>query len=317
MTAYDEGTGLEGTLGTTGHPISSDKSGRGVVRVVRSVTRTAGGKFGFYGVLVFVVAGLIGPLLVPYDPFEISANILMAPNAEHWMGTDNLGRDFLSRFMYGTRISVFISICAVAIGSVIGIALGLIAGWNSNTWRDGVVMRTMDIIMAFPLLVLVPVVTGIIGQSRPSIGPFTLTPPVLVTLAIGLVLIPGFARLSRAGVLTEKGKDYVLANRSFGARPRWILRRNILPNALGPIIVQAAFAIAIAVGIEAAVSFLGLGIQPPAASWGTLMADGRNYLMLGIWWLTAFPLAGLVLAVLAFTFLGDRIRDVLDPRDSR
>lgn len=284
---------------------------------LRRILKTAGGKFGFFGILFFVMLGLLGPLLVPYDPFQLGPNALAAPSAEHWMGTDALGRDYFSRFLFGTQVSVFVSMGAVAIGVVFGLALGLIAGWRSNTVVDGIIMRFMDIIMAFPLLVLVPVVTGIIGQSNPSIGPITLTPPLLVTLAIGFVLIPGFARLSRAGVLGEKGKDYVLANRSFGARPTWIVVRNILPNIIGPIIVQAAFGIASAVGIESAVSFLGLGVQPPAASWGTLMADGRNYLMLDKWWLIGFPLLALVLAVLSFTFLGDRARDVFDPRDAR
>lgn len=267
-------------------------------------------------IILLVIFGitLVGPWLAPYDPDAMSASILQPPSGEHWMGTDNFGRDVFSRFLYATRTSVFVGLFAVAVASIVGSTAGMIAGYASGRIWDGLIMRSMDIVLAFPLLVLVPVVTGIFGASGITIGPIKLSTVPLMTLAISLVFIPIFARVARSSVLAEMEEEYVIAARTFGARWRYLLVHNLLPNIAAPLVVQAAFAFGGAVVVEAAVSFLGLGVQAPGASWGTLLADGRNYLTLGCWWLVVFPALALAMTVLSFNLLGDELRDQLDPR---
>ena len=197
---------------------------------------------------------------------------------------------------------------------MLGTLLGMVAGRLAGTLGDGLIMRLMDVVLSFPLLVLVPVVTGVIGERDPALGPFRVSTEILVAAAIGVVLTPVFARIARASVMAEMREDYVLAVRSFGGRYRDILLRNLLPNIAAPLVVQAAFALAMAVTVESAVSFLGLGVQPPGASWGTMLNDARQYVTLGAWWLVLFPSVAIALFVLAFNLLGDQLRDELDPR---
>lgn len=266
------------------------------------------------GVVLFMLLALVGPLLAPYGIDALGDQRLAPPSAEHWMGTDSFGRDVFSRFLQGSRVSILVGFLAVVVALVVGSLLGMFAGMKSGKLRDSIIMRLMDVILAFPLLVLVPVITGIIGQRKISIGPIALTPEILVAIAIGFVLTPVFARIARASVLAEMREDYILAVRSFGGRTSDILLRNLLPNIAAPLVVQAAFGLAMAVSVEAAVSFLGLGVQPPGASWGTLLSDGRQYITLGAWWLVAFPSLAIALFVLVFNLLGDQLRDELDPR---
>ena len=230
------------------------------------------------------------------------------------MGTDEFGRDVFSRFLEGTRVSIFVGLAAVAIAGVLGTTAGMIAGYNCGRVWDGLIMRAMDVVLAFPLLVLVPVVTGIIGSQGVQLGPVTIGTVPLMTLAIALVFVPIFARVARSSVLAEMREEYVTAVRTLGGRRKHILLNNLLPNIAAPLIVQAAFAFGSAVVVEAAVSFLGLGVQAPAASWGTLLSDGRRFLTLGCWWLVAFPSVALAMTVLSFNLLGDELRDLLDPR---
>lgn len=266
------------------------------------------------GVVFFLLLALVGPFFAPYGLGELGDDALAAPSADHWMGTDSVGRDVFSRFLYGSRISILVGFVAVLVALVLGTLLGMLAGMRSGKARDTVIMRLMDVILAFPLLVLVPVITGVIGQRDLSIGPIPIGPEALVAAAIGIVLIPVFARIARASVLSEMREDYVLAVRSFGGRGRDILVRNLLPNIAAPLVVQAAFGLAMAVTVESAVSFLGLGVQPPGASWGTMLADARQYVTLGAWWLVVFPSVAIALFVLVFNLLGDQLRDELDPR---
>ncbi|MFC6152336.1 ABC transporter permease [Nocardioides yefusunii] len=266
------------------------------------------------GVALFLLLAVFGPMLAPYDYTELGDESLAAPSAEHWMGTDSVGRDVFSRFLHGSRISILVGFIAVVFALVIGSLLGMLAGMKSGKWRDSVIMRLMDVILAFPLLVLVPVITGILGQRDISVGPLRIGPSVLVAMAIGIVLIPVFARIARASVLAEMREEYVTAVKSFGGRNSDILFRNLLPNISAPLVVQGAFGLAMAVGVEASVSFLGLGVQPPGASWGTLLADARQYVTLGAWWLVLFPSIAIALFVLVFNLLGDQLRDELDPR---
>ncbi len=270
--------------------------------------------FGLLGAALLLFLATLGPALAPYDPAAISPQRLRPPSVEHWMGTENFGRDVLSRFLQGTRVSMFVSLGSVAMALVLGSLLGMLAGLAAGSAWDTLIMRGMDVILAFPLLVLVPVLAGVLGSRPIEVGPFLLSNMVIVGLAIGVVLVPVFARVARASVLAEAREDYIMAARSFGARPGDLLFGNLLPNVQAPLVVQAAFALAIAIAIEAAVSFLGLGVQPPDASWGTMLAEARRFVIAGAWWLVVFPSLGIALAVLSFNLLGDALRDALDPR---
>jgi peptide/nickel transport system permease protein len=230
------------------------------------------------------------------------------------MGTENFGRDVFSRLLYGTRVSIFVGLGAVSLGLVVGTVLGMIAALRGGSVWDTLIMRAMDVLLAFPLLVLVPVLAGILQARAVVIGPLQLSDIAVVGLAIGVVYIPVFARVARASVLAELREDYILAARSFGVRLSDLLFGNLLPNILTPLIVQAAFSLAQAIAIEAAVSFLGLGVQPPGSSWGNMLADARRYVVLGAWWLVLFPSLAIAIAVLSFNLLGDALRDALDPR---
>src|SRR5690606_10607219 len=231
--------------------------------------------------LLFLLLAIVGPFVAPHDPAAMGREVLQGPSAQHWMGTDDFGRDVLSRCLQGTRVSIFVGLAAVAIACLIGTVAGMLAGFAAGQIWDGLIMRAMDIILAFPLLVLVPVITGVFGKSGITLGPLRLSTIPLMTLAIALVFVPIFARVARSSVLAEMEEEYIVAARTFGARRRHILLNNVLPNIAAPLVVQAAFAFGSAVVVEAAVSFLGLGVQPPNASWGTLLADGRTYLTLG------------------------------------
>jgi peptide/nickel transport system permease protein len=268
-----------------------------------------------FGLLIAVAA--FGPMLAPYDPAALSVERLKPPSAMHLMGTENLGRDVLSRLLNGTRVSMLVSVGAVLFALVVGSLLGMLAGLRSGSVWDALTMRAMDVVLAFPLLVLVPVLAGVLGSRSVQLGPFGINSIGIVGLALGVVFVPVFARVARGSVLAEMREDYVLAARSFGVGTRDLLFGNLLRNIQAPLIVQAAFSLAIAIALEAAVSFLGLGVQPPNSSWGTMLADARKYVILGAWWLVVFPSAAVGLAVLSANLLGDALRDALDPRDRR
>lgn len=261
-----------------------------------------------FAVLVLLTA-VVGPYLAPYGPEEAVGEVLAAPSGAHPMGTDGFGRDVWSRFLSGSRVSILIALSSVLIAAVVGSTLGMLAALWSGRFRGGLIMRAMDVILAFPLLVLVPVVSAIVGAR---LGGGSQSP--LIALIIGLVFTPLFARVARASVLAELRETYVEAARSYGTAQRGLLVRHVLPNISAPLVVQAAFAIAIAVEVEAAVSFLGLGVQPPDASWGTILHDARRFLALGAWWLALFPCLGVAITALSFNVLGDVTRDELDPR---
>ena len=304
------------TSRTTPQPTGPTGGGRqpGETTLLRRLLQSKLSLLGLLGVMFFLGIAVFGPLLTPHDPSALGGPSLQPPDATHWMGTDNFGRDVFSRFLSGSRVSIFVGISSVGMGLILGTLFGMIAGWKSSTPWDGIIMRGMDVILAFPLLVMVPVITGVFEARGFSLGPISIGPVPLVAAAIGIVLTPLFARIARSSVLAEMREDYVLAARSFGARRRDILISNLLPNIMAPLVVQAAFTLATAITIEAAVSFLGLGVQPPAASWGTMLSDGRQYITLGGWWLVAFPSVAIALAVLSFNLLGDEFRDQLDPR---
>jgi peptide/nickel transport system permease protein len=251
---------------------------------------------------VLLLAALLGERVTPYGPTDVSVeDRLGPPSAEHWFGTDQLGRDIFSRVVLGARISLQVGFISVTIALVGGVVLGLLAGFYGRL-LDDVIMRFMDILFAFPAILLAIAVLAILG---PGIGN--------AMIAIGIVYIPIFARITRASVLSVREEVYVRAARSLGASDLRLLREHVLPNVLAPIIVQTSISLAFAILSEAALSFLGLGAPRPTPAWGLMLAEGRGYIQQA-WWMAFFPGMAIFLTVLAFNMLGDALRDALDPR---
>jgi ABC-type dipeptide/oligopeptide/nickel transport system permease subunit len=252
--------------------------------------------------VLVVLTALLASVLAPYDPLQLNVpERLQAPSAAHIMGTDHLGRDIFSRVIFGTQISLQVGIVAVALGSIVGLIAGAAAGYLGGR-MDTAIMGIMDAIYAFPAILLALVLVAVFGASL-----------VTVMTAIAIVRIPIFARTVRGSVLGEREKEYVEAARCIGQNPVWILFRHILPNTLAPLIVVTTTYFATAIVVEASLSFLGLGVPPPAASWGVMLNDGRKY-MEAYPHVVIFPGAAISLTVLGFNLLGDGLRDVLDPR---
>ncbi len=258
---------------------------------------------------VWVVAGLylvalLAPLIAPYDPIaqqDLVRAGYLPPSPQHLLGTDQFGRDVLSRILYGARVSLAIGLIAVSIAVVLGSLLGAVAGYLGGL-VDGAIMRFTDTVLSFPRLVLLIM---IIALFSPSI--------TLIILVLGLTLWPGTARLVRGEVLSLREREFIQAARALGMSRKRIILRHLLPNAMAPVIVAATLGIGNTIVLEAGLSFLGLGVQPPTPSWGTMVADGRQNL-LGAWWVATFPGLAIVLTVLAFNLVGDGLRDALDPR---
>jgi peptide/nickel transport system permease protein len=257
---------------------------------------------GMLVLLLLVVLGVLGPWIAPYGINEVDIDkMLQGPNTTHWFGTDELGRDVLSRVIYGARVSLLVAVVSVGLALVLGVSIGLFAGYYKGV-IDNVLMRCMDVLFAFPVLLLAVAIVAVLG-------------PGLVTamIAIGVVYAPIFARVTRASVLSVREQVYVRAAISIGASDVRIMRRHVLPNIAAPLIVQTSLSLAFAILSEAALSFLGLGIQPPKPSWGRMLYDGRAFIP-DSWWLGVFPGLAIFLTVLAFNLVGDALRDVLDPR---
>ena len=253
--------------------------------------------------LLFGIA-VLAPLIAPYDPLaqgDLVRAAYLPPSPGHWLGTDQFGRDLLSRILYGARVSLAVGCIAVAIAVVLGSLLGAIAGYLGGR-VDTLIMRLTDMVMAFPRLVLLIMVLAVFEPSL-----------TLIILVLGLTQWPGTARLVRGEVLSLREREYVEAARALGFGRRRIILRHLIPNVLAPVIVAATLGIGNTIVLEAGLSFLGLGIQPPTPSWGTLVADGRQNLV-GAWWVATFPGLAIALTVLAFNVVGDGLRDALDPR---
>lgn len=249
-------------------------------------------------VLVAFLAGVISP----YDPnYQSLADVLQPPSALHLLGTDDLGRDVLSRVIYGARVSLEVGLIAVGVALVAGVVLGLTAGYWSGV-ADEALMRLMDAVAAFPTLVLALAITAALGMGIGN-----------AMIAIGLVYTPVFARLVRAQALSVRELDYVTAARNLGAGPLWTMVRHIWPNVTPPVIVQASLSVSAAVITEASLSFLGVGVRPPTASWGSMLNEGYQYLEIAPW-LSIVPGVAIFVVVLGLNFLGDGLRTVLDPR---
>lgn len=253
--------------------------------------------------LFFVLMALLPNLLTPADPYKMNVSQAMTgPRPENWLGTDNFGRDVWTRIVYGSRASLGIAFASVSVACVLGTVLGLLAGYFGRT-VDQVLGRLMDVFFSFPSLLLAIVVAGILGPSMQN-----------VILAITIVYTPFFFRVARGPTLVEKEREYILAARTLGAGAPRILLRHVLPNILAPVVVQASVTLCYAILTEASLSYLGLGIQPPHPSWGSILNEGRPYLQIAPW-ISVFPGAAIMLAVLAFNLLGDGLRDLWDPRN--
>ncbi len=269
------------------------------VRLFRA--RLAG--IGLVIIVTFILAAICAPLIAPYSPTKQKVtNSLKPPSAEYILGTDELGRDIFSRVLYGAQVSLQVGLIAVGIAVFCGVSLGLVAGYWSNTRIETIIMRAMDALLAFPDLVLALALVAALGPNLTN-----------VMIAIAVVRIPAYARLTRGQVLSVKEREFVLAANTIGARHWRIILRHILPNVTAPLIVQSSLSIGFAILAEASLSFLGLGVQPPTPSWGSMLNAGRGYLEIDPW-LIIGPGTAIFLTVLGFNFLGDGVRDVLDPR---
>ncbi|PWV88525.1 dipeptide transport system permease protein [Phyllobacterium myrsinacearum] len=270
-----------------------------------------GAVIGLATLIFLVLVAILGPFIAPHAPYEQYREALLTPpawqeggNSSFLLGTDAVGRDLLSRLIYGARFSLFIGLIVVAISMVTGVILGVLAGYFRG-WVDALIMRIMDIILAFPPLLLALVLVAILGP-----GLFN------AMIAIALVLQPHFARLTRAAVMSEKNREYVTAAKLAGAGHIRLMFKTILPNCLAPLIVQGTLSFSNAILEAAALGFLGMGAQPPTPEWGTMLAEAREFI-LRAWWVVTFPGLAILITVLAINLVGDGLRDALDPKLKR
>ncbi|MCC7321096.1 MAG: ABC transporter permease subunit [Rubellimicrobium sp.] len=277
----------------------------------RYFIRSRGAVVGLVVFTAMVLIALLAPWLAPHDPTELFRGAYKVPPAwveggrmEFLLGTDDVGHDILSRIMHGARYSLLIGVVVVAISLTSGIIIGLVAGYVGGR-TDAVIMRIMDILLAFPSLLLALVLVAILGK-----GLFN------AMLAIAVVLLPHFSRLTRSAVMAEKNLDYVTATRVAGAGHLRLMFVTILPNCLAPLIVQATLSFSNAILDAAALGFLGMGAQPPTPEWGTMLADGRNFIT-SDWWIVTMPGLAILITVIAINLIGDGLRDTLDPKLKR
>jgi peptide/nickel transport system permease protein len=277
-------------------------------KIARSLFKSKAALAGLFILLIVIASALLAPYLAPHDPIAQDINNRLKPpvwdpkgSREHLLGTDHLGRDILSRLVYGARISLIVGLSAVLISGTIGILIGLIAGYYGS-WLDDIFMRLADIQLAFPFILLAIAVVAVLGPSLRNI--------IIVLGITGWVV---YARVIRAEVLSVRELEFIEAIHALGGQNLRILFRHILPNVISPGIVIATLEVARMIILESALSFLGLGVQPPTPTWGGMLNDGRQYLY-NAWWLATFPGLAIMLTVLGINLLGDWIRDTLDPR---
>jgi peptide/nickel transport system permease protein len=275
--------------------------------VVRRLVRHRGAVAGLLVILLFFATALLAPSLSPYDPLAQNLDRrLQGPSWAHPLGTDDFGRDILSRVMYGARISLTVGFLSIGIAVAGGLILGLVAGfYTAGRWGrviDIVIMRTSDILLAFPAVLLAIAIVTALGPSLRH-----------AMLAIAIIYLPRFIRIVRAAMLVEKEQTYIEAGQALGMSHRRLLLRHLLPNVMSPVIVQATLGLAEAILEAAALSFLGLGATPPTPEWGAMLSEGRSYLRLAPW-VTVFPGMAIFLIVVSFNLVGDGLRDALDPR---
>jgi peptide/nickel transport system permease protein len=274
----------------------------GLRRWWRRFARNRGAVFGLAVLVVIVLMSVFAPVMAPYDPLAQGVGpALQRPSLEHWAGTDSFGRDLMSRIIYGARIALIVGVVSVALAMLIGVSLGLAAGYYGG-WLDIVVMRVMDGLFAFPIIILAIAMMAIMGFGVLN---------VIIAVAVGF--IAPFARVTRADVLAVKEEPYVEAARLAGVSSPAVIIRHVLPNVMAPIIVQAALRVSGAIITESGLSFLGLGPPPPNPVWGSMIAEGRNFIVMAPH-VSTFPGIALMLAIVGLNLLGDGLRDTLDPR---
>lgn len=280
--------------------LPATRSPRGIRRVLRRASAVAGLTI----TVVFLLLTVLAPLIAPYDPYDQDlSSALSPPSWIHLLGADQYGRDMLSRVLYGTRTALLAVFVADGLALVVGCTLGLLSGFFGG-WVETVIMRVVDVVLAFPYLLLALIIVAALGPG--------LTHSMI---AIGIVYTPQYARLLRGQVLSVRQSDYVRASRALGASRLRLMLRHVLPNSVTPILVMATLQAGSVVVETAGLSFLGLGAQPPSPDWGALLADGQSY-FLTAWWIATFPGLAIFLVVLGFNLLGDALRDHFDPRRS-
>ncbi|MCB0055484.1 MAG: ABC transporter permease [Caldilineaceae bacterium] len=258
--------------------------------------------FGLAVIVFFALVAVFAPLLTPYDPLaQDIPNGLAPPSAEHWLGTDKLGRDIFSRMLYGARISLGAGLGVVLMAGLVGTSVGIVAGYVGG-WLDEALMRITDIFFAFPSLILAMAIAGALGPSLQN-----------ALIAVSVVTWPVYARLIRGQVIVLRDREFVQAARAVGVGHTQILFRHLFPNTLSPLLVQASFEMGTVILAVAGLSFIGFGAQPPIPEWGVMISEGRNYITTH-WWLTFFPALAMLFAVAGFNLVGDGLRDLLDPR---
>lgn len=268
----------------------------------RQLCRQRQAQIGGAVVLLVLLAAVLASVVTPYSPLEVAAAIrLQPPNGAHWFGTDELGRDVFSRVLFGAQYFVLICAVSVSIAAGAGVLLGLLAGAGSG-WGDMAIMRGMDVVLAFPFILLILAVVAILGPSLWT-----------AMIAVGIAGVPNYARLVRGEVLAVKHEEYVEAIRALGAGRLRIMFGTVLPNVVSPIVVYTSYAMPVAVLSASALSFLGLGAQPPAPEWGAMVVGGRAFLRTA-WWVVVCPGLAIFLAIFSCNLLGNALRDVLDPR---
>jgi ABC-type dipeptide/oligopeptide/nickel transport system permease subunit len=270
--------------------------------VFKALLKDKVGRWGLLGVIIIVVMAITASVVAPYDPVQVETKMkFTAPCLQYLLGTDFLGRDIFSRILYGARVSIFVGLISVSIGASFGFVIGIISGYLGGK-PDNVIMRCMDVLFAFPSILLALVIVSVLGSNIQN-----------TMIAIGIVFIPVFTRTVRASVISVKGMDYVQNARTVGVRPVWVVIRHIIPNTWSPFLVQITLSLSSAILTESTLSFLGLGIQPPNPSWGSMLSDSRSYMELAPW-TAIFPALFIIFTILSFNILGDSLRDVLDPK---
>lgn len=281
---------------------STDKRRGQLWEVWRRLKRNRGAMAGLFVVGLLFAMALLAPVVSPYPPNDMDMKArLQGPSGEHLMGTDSYGRDILSRIIYGSRISLFVGFVAVGIGAIFGGVLGAVGGYYGGT-TDDAIMRCMDVLLAVPAMILAIAIVGALGTNLLNL-----------MIAVGVSQVPRYARIVRASTLSTRGQEFVEAARAIGASDLRIILENILPNCMAPVIVQSTLGVASAILTAAALSFLGLGVQPPTPEWGSMLSAGRQFLRQAPH-ITLFPGLAIATVVLALNILGDGLRDSLDPK---
>jgi len=272
-----------------------------MIRIYDAIQTNLKAKIGLIILAIFLLVAIFASLLAPYDPNEMSLDMMSAPSFQHLLGTDDLGRDLFSRIIWGTQVSLFVGFITVAISMTAGVFLGVWAGYYGG-WIDMIIMRYIDLQWAFPNFIIAVYLVAVFGTGLLNI-----------IIAISLAFLDDFARVARSMVLTIKEQPYIDAARVQGTSDFRIMFKHILPNSVGPIIVQASVSISYAILGEASLSFLGLGVNANTPTWGLILADGRSFISQA-WWLGVFPGLAIMLIVLSINFIGDAVRDAFDVR---